>query len=100
MRDREEGRPHRLYILLAALVLVLSAIAAGCGGDDDEAAGDTQAATDTGTATSGTIRIGIFGNNEGPFAPFEGQVWGGSMLPLIARGATPKSGDPKKGVDG
>ena len=85
MRDREEGRHRRLYILLAALVLVLSAIAAGCGGGDDEEAGDTQAATNTGgTATSGTIKIGIFGNNEGPFAPFEGQVWGGSMLPLIA----------------
>jgi branched-chain amino acid transport system substrate-binding protein len=101
MRDREERRDHRLYILFAALVLVLSVIAAGCGGGDDEEAGETQAATETGgTATGGTIRIGIFGNNEGPFAPFEGQVWGGSMLPLIARGATAKSGDPKEGVDG
>jgi branched-chain amino acid transport system substrate-binding protein len=100
MRDREEGRPYRLYVLLAALVLVLSAIAAGCGGDDDEEAGDTAATETGGEATTGTIRIGVFGNNEGPFAPFEGQVWGGSMLPLINRGATPTGADPKQGVDG
>jgi branched-chain amino acid transport system substrate-binding protein len=103
MRDREEGRPTRLIILFAALVLALAAIAAGCGGDDDdEEAGGTNAATGTGTggAASGTIKIGIFSNNEGGFAPFEGQTWGGAMLPLINRGATPKSGDPTKGVDG
>ena len=103
MRDREEGRPTRLIILFAALVLALAAIAAGCGGDDDdEEAGGTNAATgaDTGAAASGTIKIGIFANNEGGFAPFEGQTWGGAMLPLIERGATAKSGDPTKGVDG
>ena len=105
MRDREEGRPYRLFILLAALVLALASIAAGCGGDDDEGAGDTAAATDTGTGTGGaaeggTIKIGIFSNNEGAFAPFEGQTWGGAMLPLINRGATAKSGDPTEGVDG
>ena len=105
MRDREEGRPLRLFVLLAALVLALAAVAAGCGGDDDDEAGETAAATDTGTDTGApaggeTIKIGVFGNNEGAFAPFEGQVWGGAMLPLIERGATPKSGDPKEGVDG
>ena len=103
MRDREEGRPTRLIILFAALVLALAAIAAGCGGDDDdEEAGGTNAAAGTGTgaAASGTIKIGIFSNNEGGFAPFEGQTWGGAMLPLIERGATAKSGDPTKGVDG
>ena len=103
MRDREEGRPTRLIILFAALVLALAAIAAGCGGDDDdEEAGGTNAATGTGTgaAASGTIKIGIFSNNEGGFAPFEGQTWGGAMLPLIERGAKPKGGDPTKGVDG
>jgi branched-chain amino acid transport system substrate-binding protein len=106
MRDREEGRPYRLFVLLAALVLVLAAVAAGCGGDDDdEAAGDTATSadtggTDTGAAEGGTIRIGIFSNNEGAFAPFEGQTWGGAMLPFINRGATAKSGDPTEGVDG
>jgi branched-chain amino acid transport system substrate-binding protein len=106
MRDREEGRPNRLFVLLAALVVALAAVAAGCGGDDDdEASGDTAAATDTGADTGageegGTIKIGIFSNNEGAFAPFEGQTWGGAMLPLIERGATPKSGDPTEGVDG
>jgi branched-chain amino acid transport system substrate-binding protein len=100
MRKPGEGRPSRLWILLAALVLVLAATAAACGGDDDEAA-DTGAAATTGggEAAGETIKIGIFANNEGPFAPFEGQTWGGAMLPLINRGATPVSEDPTKGVD-
>ena len=102
MRDRGTGRKHRLWILYVALALVLAVAAAACGGDDD-GGGDTTAATtaaDTGEAAGAPIKIGIFANNEGPFAPFEGQTWGGAMLPLIARGATPKSGDPTDGVDG
>jgi branched-chain amino acid transport system substrate-binding protein len=90
-------------ILLAALALVLSTTVAACGGDDDdEEAGETTAATETGggEATGEPIKIGIFSNNEGAFAPFEGQTWGGAMLPLIDRGATAKSGDPTEGVDG
>jgi branched-chain amino acid transport system substrate-binding protein len=102
MRDRGTGRKHRLWILYVALALVLAVAAAACGGDDD-GGGTTEAATtaaDTGEATGEPIKIGIFANNEGPFAPFEGQTWGGAMLPLIARGATAKSGDPTEGVDG
>ena len=100
MRKPGEGRPSRLWILLAALVLVLAATAAACGGDDEEAAGTGAAATTGGGEGTGeTIKIGIFANNEGPFAPFEGQTWGGAMLPLINRGATPVSDDPTKGVD-
>ena len=100
MRDRREGRGLRLWALFAALVLVAAAIAAGCGGDDDEEGSDTTPATgETGEATGEPIRIGIFSNNEGAFAPFEGQTWGGAMLPLINRGATPVSGDPTEGVE-
>jgi branched-chain amino acid transport system substrate-binding protein len=100
MRKPGEGRPSRLWILLAALVLALAATAAACGGGDDDEAADTGAATTGGgEATGAPIKIGIFANNEGPFAPFEGQTWGGAMLPLINRGATPVSGDPTKGVD-
>jgi len=100
MRKPGEGRPSRLWILLAALVLVLAATAAACGGDDEEAADTGAAATTGGGEASGeAIKIGIFANNEGPFAPFEGQTWGGAMLPLINRGATPVSEDPTKGVD-
>jgi branched-chain amino acid transport system substrate-binding protein len=98
MRKPGEGRPSRLWILFAALVLALAAIAAGCGGDE-EGAGQTGGATTGGQATGEAIKIGIFANNEGPFAPFEGQTWGGAMLPLINRGATPVSGDPTKGVE-
>src|SRR6266540_5476140 len=98
MRKTGEGRPGRLWILFAALVLALAAIATGCGGDD-EGAGQTGGATTGGQATGEAIKIGIFANNEGPFAPFEGQTWGGAMLPLINRGATPVSGDPTKGVE-
>jgi branched-chain amino acid transport system substrate-binding protein len=99
MREPGEGRPSRLWILWAAVVLALAVIAAGCGGDD-EATGQTGGATTGGQATAEAIKIGVFANNEGPFAPFEGQTWGGAMLPLINRGATPVSGDPKEGVSG
>jgi branched-chain amino acid transport system substrate-binding protein len=90
--------------LLVALLLVVAALAAGCGGDDDddEGGGDTTTGTDTGgggEATGEPIKIGVFSNNEGAFAPFEGQTWGGAMLPLIARGATPVSEDPTEGVE-
>ena len=60
----------------------------------------TGGATTGGEATGEAIKIGIFSNNEGAFAPFEGQTWGGAMLPLIDRGATPVSGDPTEGVNG
>jgi branched-chain amino acid transport system substrate-binding protein len=97
MRTPGEGRPSRLWILFAALVVALAAIAAGCGGDD-EGAGQTGGATTGGGGTGEAIKIGIFSNNEGAFAPFEGQTWGGAMLPLINRGATAASGDPTEGV--
>jgi branched-chain amino acid transport system substrate-binding protein len=87
--------------LLAVLAFVVAGIAAGCGGDDDDEGGGVTATT-TGTdaeATGEPLRIGIFSNNEGAFAPFEGQTWGGAMLPLIERGATPASDDPTDGVE-
>ena len=106
MRDGSDGGRLRLWTLLAVLILALASVAAGCGGDDDdgEAAGEeTTAETggggDTGEATGEPIKIGVFANNEGAFAPFEGQTWGGAMLPLINRGATPVSGDPTDGVE-
>jgi branched-chain amino acid transport system substrate-binding protein len=99
MRKPGEGRPSRLWILFAALVIALAVIAAGCGGDE-EGAGQTGGATTGGQATGEAIKIGIFSNNEGAFAPFEGQTWGGAMLPLINRGATAVSGDPTEGVKG
>jgi branched-chain amino acid transport system substrate-binding protein len=85
-------------------MLALAATVAACGGDDDgddEGAGDetTETSTAGGEATGEAIKIGIFSNNEGAFAPFEGQTWGGAMLPLISRGATPVSGDPTEGVN-
>jgi branched-chain amino acid transport system substrate-binding protein len=87
--------------LLAVLAFVVAGIAAGCGGDDDDDEGGVTATT-TGTdaeATGEPLRIGIFSNNEGAFAPFEGQTWGGAMLPLIERGATPTGDDPTDGVE-
>jgi branched-chain amino acid transport system substrate-binding protein len=99
MREPGEGRPSRLWILWAAVVLALAVISAGCGGDD-ESSGQTGGATTGGQATGDAIKIGIFSNNEGAFAPFEGQTWGGAMLPLINRGATAVSGDPTEGVEG
>jgi branched-chain amino acid transport system substrate-binding protein len=99
MQKPGERRPSRLWILLAAVVLVLAVGVAACGGDD-EGAGQTGGATTGGDGTGEAIKIGIFSNNEGAFAPFEGQTWGGAMLPLINRGATAASGDPTEGVTG
>ena len=104
MRVSTEGGRVRFWALLAALVLVLVATVAACGGDDDD---EGQATATTGTgggetggeATGEPIKIGVFANNEGAFAPFEGQTFGGAMLPLINRGATPVSGDPTDGVE-
>jgi branched-chain amino acid transport system substrate-binding protein len=103
MRVSSEGGRARFWALLAVLVLVFSATVAACGGDDDDD-GEEAAPTDTGAegdgeATGEPIRIGIFSNNEGAFAPFEGQTWGGAMLPLISRGATPVSGNSVDGVE-
>jgi branched-chain amino acid transport system substrate-binding protein len=103
MRVSTEGGRARLWVLLAALMLVFAATVAACGGDDDDG-GEGTPTTDTGGETDGEatgepIKIGIFSNNEGAFAPFEGQTWGGAMLPLINRGATPASGDPTDGVE-
>jgi branched-chain amino acid transport system substrate-binding protein len=104
MRDRGRGRAHRLLFLLVALVLGLALTAAACGGDDEgdgggEATTDTGGG-DTGEATGEPIKIGVFANNEGTFAgPFEQQSWGGAMLPLINRGATPASEDATDGVE-
>jgi branched-chain amino acid transport system substrate-binding protein len=100
MRERGGDRPGRLWILLfAAVVVVLATTVAACGGDDEGSATQTGGATTGGEATGEAIKIGIFSNNEGTFAPFEGQTWGGAMLPLINRGATPVSGDPTEGVN-
>ena len=103
MRVSTEGGKARFWALLAVLVLVFAATVAACGGDDDDddaaPPADTDGATD-GDATGEPIKIGVFSNNEGAFAPFEGQTWGGAMLPLINRGATPVSGDPTEGVEG
>jgi branched-chain amino acid transport system substrate-binding protein len=104
MRGTTEGTKARLWALLAVLVLVIGATVAACGGDDDDGDGEATPTTDTGGETDGAatgepIKIGVFSNNEGAFAPFEGQTWGGAMLPLINRGATPASGDPTDGVE-
>jgi hypothetical protein len=54
MRKPGQGRPSRLWILFAALVLALAAIATGCGGDD-EGAGLTGGATTGGQDTGEAI---------------------------------------------
>ena len=104
MSVSSEGGRARFWALLAVLVLVFASTVAACGGDD-EGDGEEAAPTDTGAesdgeATGEAIKIGVFANNEGAFAPFEGQTWGGAMLPLINRGATPVSGNSVDGVEG
>jgi branched-chain amino acid transport system substrate-binding protein len=58
---------------LAALVLALSGLAAGCGGDDDDEAAATQpTATGETTATDEPITIGWAYDSSGQMAPFDG----------------------------
>jgi branched-chain amino acid transport system substrate-binding protein len=104
MRERRAGRRHAFATLLAVLLLGLAALAAGCGGDDDEdeAAPDTAQATTAGAteAEGEPIKIGHLSNCEGPFAPFYDQTTGGAMLPLIERGATAAGAKGSEGVTG
>ena len=74
MSVSSEGGRARFWALLAVLVLVFAATVAACGGDDEDD-GEEAAATDTGAegdgeATGEAIKIGVFANNEGAFAPF------------------------------
>jgi alpha-glucoside transport system substrate-binding protein len=51
-------RKHRLQLLALVVMLGLSVFAAGCGGDDDEEAGATTGAGDTGgEAVSGSVSV-------------------------------------------
>jgi ABC-type oligopeptide transport system substrate-binding subunit len=65
---------NRWLLLVLALVAVLTLGAAGCGGDDDDAAGDDTGATDTGAASA-------------------------EQVLRIAWGAEPASVDPGKATD-
>jgi branched-chain amino acid transport system substrate-binding protein len=116
-----DGRSsRRLWLLLAALAVALSVVAAGCGGDEEAAAppaepapaepaeppaetGAAEPPAETGAAPAGEgtpIKIGHLSNCEGAFGPFFGDTWAGAMLPLINRGATPVDPtDPTKGVE-
>lgn len=61
-------RKHRLLLVLALLVGALSLLAAGCGGDDEEGAGEgtTEAATTAEENVSGSITIaGLWTGGEG-----------------------------------
>jgi alpha-glucoside transport system substrate-binding protein len=53
-------RKHRFHLLVLALTLALSLLAAGCGGDDDDEGGGGTGATDTGGAearVSGAVSV-------------------------------------------
>jgi branched-chain amino acid transport system substrate-binding protein len=113
MRGRNGGS-GRLWLLaiLGALVLALSALAAGCGGDDEEEAAATEPAVDTSAAPvepapaetapaeTGPIKIGFSSNCEGPFAGFYDATLVGAMVALIERGGTPVGEKPSEGVTG
>jgi branched-chain amino acid transport system substrate-binding protein len=66
-------RRARSWGVLAALVLALAGLAAGCGGDDDDEAAATQpAATGETTASEEPITIGWAYDSSGQMAPFDG----------------------------
>jgi branched-chain amino acid transport system substrate-binding protein len=63
--------------------------------EDTAATGETSAPADT-----SPIKLAILSDCEGAFASFYEPDIGGALLPLVQRGATPKSGKPSDGVDG
>ncbi len=66
-------RRVRTWGVLAALILALAGLAAGCGGDDDEAAATQPTGTGETTAASGEpITIGWAHDSSGQMAPFDG----------------------------
>jgi branched-chain amino acid transport system substrate-binding protein len=72
----ESMRRARAWSVLAALLLALAVLAAGCGGDDDEeegaAEGTRPAATGDEAASEGPITIGWAFDSSGQMAPFDG----------------------------
>src|SRR5687768_18250047 len=114
---------RRLWFLLALLVFALAVVAAGCGGDDEEAAPPAEPPAEpaepapaeppaepaeppaeTGAAApaeeGAPIKIGHLSNCEGAFGPFNGQTVAGFGLAFIDRGATPiDPADPVAGVE-
>ena len=98
MRKPGEGRPSRLWILFAALVIALATIAAGCGGSDDEGSRTDRWRYHWRPGHRRGDQDRRLREQRGPVRPVRRPDVGGAMLPLINRGATPVSGDPTEGV--
>jgi branched-chain amino acid transport system substrate-binding protein len=74
-------RRARTWGVLAALILALAGIAAGCGGDDDDDAAATQpAATETAAASGEPITIGWAYDKSGQMAPFDGPALAAAQI--------------------
>jgi alpha-glucoside transport system substrate-binding protein len=71
-------RKHRFHLLVLALTLALSLLAAGCGGDDDDEGGGGTGATDTGGAEAGVSgEVSVMSTWSGPEqASFEAVIDG------------------------
>jgi branched-chain amino acid transport system substrate-binding protein len=93
------NRQRRIWLLVAAVVLGLAAVTAGCGGGDEEGGGEETAATTT-AGGGKTIKIGHLSTCEGPFAVFYDSTTAGAMLALVNRGAKPKGAKGSDGVTG
>jgi branched-chain amino acid transport system substrate-binding protein len=97
----KEDHRGRLLVLLALFILAFATVAAGCGGDDEEAeetAPAEETTTETGAAEGEPIKIGHLSTCEGPFAPFYESTVAGAMLPLIQRGAEAAGKKARDGV--
>jgi ABC-type glycerol-3-phosphate transport system substrate-binding protein len=59
-------RKHRLHLLVLALTLALSVLAAGCGGDDDDEGAADTGVTDTGGAEAVSGEVSVMSTWSGP----------------------------------
>ena len=81
----------RLWLLVAALGLVLAVVAGGCGGDEEAATTEAPPAETEAPAEGEPIKFGVLSTCEGPFAVF---------YALSKRGGIASGSNPSDGMSG
>jgi branched-chain amino acid transport system substrate-binding protein len=83
------GRRHRLFALMAVLVVALAAVVAGCGSDSK----DEGSSSGGGENGAKTLKIGFSGDFSGPVAPYDVPLRNG--MEMAAKQINAQGGDIK-----